>query len=360
MKFPKSRFFLHNFPSLSFPKGSEKNPVISVMIESIEETNDNNSQISDFTDSKIANDVDRGFRGGGDGFGSRSTGSSEKKRTKKWYVGKFLGREPPSHLLEPDSDDMIEEIETIRHSMKMGGDQLEKDTTDTDVGDESKNEKMFIRMVRNIRKKFTARRLIGKIYIYRVAGFVSTAMRCHIDEAYYRQQSQSFSGIDDLQDLDYTYKKAITTTDAVLDSLERRAKSWNGVDVDDDIMLTRGARFGIRGPYLGIIGYIVQLELSATVHSLNESRKRFEELKRANAASNSSSIISPFSRMSFNFFPSSTTNSANSRPSSENNSQKNKKHTLTSPIAPLQPQLTEANDSNDDDDASERSSLVMI
>jgi hypothetical protein len=116
-------------------------------------------------------------------------------------------------------------------------------------------------------------------------------MRCKISAAYYEEQDalppeerESFP------DTVGGYRRAITLTDLLLDSLERRAMDWDGVDFNNSIMLTRGANFSIAGPLVGFLGYSLMLDCSATVQSLIESRKRFE-IQRA--------ILCPRSRMSW-------------------------------------------------------------
>jgi hypothetical protein len=175
---------------------------------------------------------------------------------------------------------------------------LEKEASATNLSEEAKKEKTFVKVVRSIRNKFTARRLIGNIYVYRVAGFVSTAMRCKINESYYFQRSQSIQTIEDIEDVGMSYKRAITMTDTILDSLERRALNWDGVDFNNEVMLTRGAKFSISGPFIGIIGYQLLLEISATVQSLIDSRRRYE-IQRSNSISSQSGLSRG---MSFSFF----------------------------------------------------------
>jgi hypothetical protein len=268
-------------------------------------------------------------------------------------------------------------------------------TTDAEGREEEKKEKMFVKVVRNIRKKFTARKLIGRIYVYRVSGFVSAAMRCNITEAHYQQRrglltpSASFSGEfpgpqESLNDLSSSCQKAVTMTDSILDSLERRAMGWEGSsEIDQEIMLTRGAKFGFRGPYLGIIGYQIILEISASIQSLIISRKRLETQKLLDQQNQYPETRTSFSarNKSFSFFSRQsfsqqlaaplrdtiivTSNSPRKAPTSPKekersdgiNSGSSSRSVVTGPI---EPQLVESNSNDEEEDPEDRLSLVMI
>lgn len=168
---------------------------------------------------------------------------------------------------------------------------------------------MIVRVVRNIRNKFISRKLIGKIYIYRLSGVISTAMTCDVKLG---DRMSHVEGEDDLCDITGQLKRAITTTDVILNSLERRSRAWNGADFNHEVLLTRGTTIGVSDPFLGIIGFSVTLELSATVQSLLASRKRFETAKVLVQKERESSI-DPSSRTSFSFFKSFSTSEQNSK-----------------------------------------------
>jgi hypothetical protein len=176
----------------------------------------------------------------------------------------------------------------------------ERETTTTTNSDGDKKEKVFVRTVRSIRRKFAARRLVGNIYIYRVFGLATTAMRCKISESYYNQHHSILTPAElaqeELDDMAGGYKRAISMTDTILNSLERRSLNWDGIEFSDEVMLTRGMKFSISGPFIGIIGYSILVEISATVESLLLSRRRFE-VNRANSISSSTSA----GRRSFSF-----------------------------------------------------------
>jgi hypothetical protein len=179
-------------------------------------------------------------------------------------------------------------------------DMEERETTTTTNSDGDKKEKVFVRTVRSIRRKFAARRLVGNIYIYRVFGLATTAMRCKISESYYNQHHSILTPAElaqeELDDMAGGYKRAISMTDTILNSLERRSLNWDGIEFSDEVMLTRGMKFSISGPFIGIIGYSILVEISATVESLLLSRRRFE-VNRANSISSSTSA----GRRSFSF-----------------------------------------------------------
>jgi hypothetical protein len=196
--------------------------------------------------------------------------------------------------------------------------------------EDAKKESMITTTVRNIRAKFLNRQLIGKIYIYRLSGVISTAVMSDItadDVARHLLEAAHNKDIfdkDELLTAELTgnYKRALTTTDTILNSLERRSLAWQGCDFAGTTLLTRGTTLGVSDPIVGLIGFSFTLELSATVHSLLASRKRFEaarelatELAAINAAAegDSSSVAarpSLLASMSIsNMFRSSSTSS---------------------------------------------------
>lgn len=150
--------------------------------------------------------------------------------------------------------------------------------------EERKSEKAMVYMIRKIRNKFIERKLDGIIYIRRVFGVVSAAMTCRVNA------SDGGLGVDILEDgddeLPFQCRRAVTSTDIILDSLERRSKGWDGVEFNEEIMLTRGLQLGISDPFFGMIGWSLQVDLSATVRSLLASRKKYE-LARASSVSES-------------------------------------------------------------------------
>eukprot|EP01031_Cornospumella_fuschlensis_P037883 gene37883-46018_t len=152
--------------------------------------------------------------------------------------------------------------------------------------EETRSEKMFIRMVRSIRNKFVARKLEGMIYIRRIAGVVATAMTCRVQSNTKWQDG----GVDeeDVSDMPNQFQRALTTTDIILDSLERRSKSWIGVDFNEEVSITRGVSIGVSDPFLGLIGWSLAIELTATVKTLLASRTRFEVARASLSAKESS------------------------------------------------------------------------
>ena len=72
------------------------------------------------------------------------------------------------------------------------------------------------------------------------------------------------------------YKRALSMTDSILNSMERRSLTWEKSDFNHDTKLTRGTTIGISDPIVGMINFSITLQLSATTQSLLASRKRFE------------------------------------------------------------------------------------
>lgn len=72
------------------------------------------------------------------------------------------------------------------------------------------------------------------------------------------------------------YKRALSMTDSILNSLERRSLAWEHMDFNHATMLTRGTTIGISDPIVGMLNFSITLQLSGTTQSLLASRKRFE------------------------------------------------------------------------------------
>lgn len=208
--------------------------------------------------------------------------------------------------------------------------QGQAEASPSDIED-SKKESMITATVRNIRAKFLSRQLVGRIYIYRLSGVISTAVLSDVtaeDVAQYLIDTAA-SGKDILEkdevmnaELTGNYKRALSTTDTILNSLERRSLAWQGCDFANNTMLTRGSTLGVSDPIVGLIGFSFTLELSATVRSLLASRRRFEAARELavdkTAAAAEEAGGSRRSLTSFSFFKG---NSANTN--SDNNNASN-------------------------------------
>lgn len=198
----------------------------------------------------------------------RST--EEKPKSGKWYPGKYMGRSRP----------VAKEEETTRDSQYDDPEWSKQDKEDT------KQEAMIVKTVKAIRAKFLQRQLVGRIYIYRLSGVISTAITSDVsreDIMEYLLKKVETSRESILQDdpvqqaeLEGKYWRALTTTDTILNSLERRSLSWEGADFAHTTLLTRGSTVGVSDPIIGLIGFSFTIELSATAHSLLSSRKRYE------------------------------------------------------------------------------------
>ena len=168
--------------------------------------------------------------------------------------------------------------ENNQHSNELKSEEeAHDDHSDTESvkSEETKDEKLFIRCVRAIKNKFMRRKLIGKIYIYRSMGLITTEMQCHVEEKDYLTNG---TGIGDtevsLEGISGSYLQAVTMTESLLDSMERRAMKWDEVDFNNQVRISRGAKFSI-GALYGMIGYTISYELEATLPSLINSRKRY-------------------------------------------------------------------------------------
>ena len=161
---------------------------------------------------------------------------------------------------------------------------IEKDNAEENSSttrEESRNESMIVYVAKSIRQKFLMRKLVGRIYLYRISGVISTAMTLDIRPIdIERHILDSHNHVDiDIAKVELTghYSRALSVTDTILNSLERRSRAWKNCDfMTDCVMITRGTTIGVSDPFLGIVGWSFTMELSATVASLIQSRDRFE------------------------------------------------------------------------------------
>jgi hypothetical protein len=195
--------------------------------------------------------------------------SMAEKVKSGWYPGKYMGRSRPPEKEKKQS---------------LQDDEMEG--TKQDIED-SKQEAMIVRTLRAIRTKFLERQLVGRIYIYRMSGVIATAVTSEItreDIMHHLMRKVEAGGVDAFikedpliqVELEKKYKRALSTTDTILNSLERRSLSWEGCEFGANTLLTRGSTIGVSDPFIGIIAFSFTLELSATAHSLLASRKRYE------------------------------------------------------------------------------------
>lgn len=214
--------------------------------------------------------------------------SAEKQKT-GWYPGKYLGRSRP-----PEKE------------KKFSVQDDEMEGTKQDIEDQ-KQEAMIVRTIRAIRTKYLERQLVGRIYIYRMSGVIATAVTSEItrdDIMDYLMKKVEREGPDAVRqedpliqaELEKKYKRALSTTDTILNSLERRSLSWEGCEFSANTLLTRGSTIGVSDPFIGMIAFSFTLELSATAHSLLASRKRYEatrELARCSFRASSLASADP-------------------------------------------------------------------
>lgn len=196
--------------------------------------------------------------------------NEEKAKASKWYPGKYMGRPKPVPKSEETTrDSHFDETEGTKQDME-----------------DIKQEAMIVKTVKAIRAKFLQRQLVGRIYIYRISGVISTAITSDVsrdDIMDYLLKKVETSRDSVLQDdpiqqaeLEGKYWRALTATDTILNSLERRSLSWEGAEFAHTTLLTRGSTVGVSDPIVGLIALSFTIELSATAHSLLSSRKRYE------------------------------------------------------------------------------------
>lgn len=240
--------------------------------------------------------------------------------------------------------------------LEEGLEDRDKDETE----DEKKNEHMIVSMVRKIRNKMIARKLTGSIFVHRLSGIVVTKMTCAVSEDDLESEEVSDQGNAYEDDMSGNYKRALTTTDAVLNSLERRSRAWDGVSFRDDITLTRGVTVGVSDPIVGFIGFSWTFEITATVKSLLASRKRFEAARDAYQREHPSQSLSTRG-MSFSFsFSSSNASQAQQKEHQQKLEQVLKEGAIAAQeqqaLSELQPALRDS----DDDEEGTNSGLKEV
>jgi hypothetical protein len=122
-------------------------------------------------------------------------------------------------------------------------------------------------------------------------------MRCKISESYYNQHHSILTPAElaqeELDDMAGGYKRAISMTDTILNSLERRSLNWDGIEFSDEVMLTRGMKFF---PLVVLSLGLLAIQFWWKYRDALSSRRRFE-VNRANSISSSISA----GRRSFSF-----------------------------------------------------------
>jgi hypothetical protein len=193
----------------------------------------------------------------------------------------------------------------------------ENETEKQHQEDETAKESMICSTIRSIRLKYLERQLVGKIFIHRLCGVISTAVTSEvtaedISNYYLKLAETNGRGLldkDPLVQAELTgqYRRALSTVDTLLNSLERRSLAYSSADFGNSTMLTRGTSIGVNDPFFHLIGFSFTMELSATAHSLIASRKRYE-VAREMATSKKKrddaemGVVSPLSMLSFNLF----------------------------------------------------------
>jgi hypothetical protein len=244
---------------------------------------------------------------------ARSSEMGEEDGNGKWYPGKFLNR------LKQTQTSQEEKLVTSPEPSGPGS---------TSDDEERKNESMICSTVRSIRLKYLERQLIGRIYLYRLSGVISTAVTSDVTTEdvmnFYLHKAEIFGQNslleeDPLIQAEVTgqYKRALSTVDTILNSLERRSLAYSTADFTHTTLLTRGTTIGVSDPFFGLIGFSFTLELSATAHSLLASRRRYEitrdlalekqredeeRMERERVSVSGSASSSGLSKISFSFF----------------------------------------------------------
>lgn len=199
---------------------------------------------------------------------------------------------------------------------KLKKDDRSNEETNEKEDEEKENESMICATVRSIRAKYLERRLVGKIYIRRLFGVILTAVTSDITSEditnhYLKLAESKGRGLYDQDPLVHAeitgqYKRALSTVDTLLNSLERRSLAYSSAEFSHNTMLTRGTTIGVNDPFFHILGFSFTLELSATAQSLIASRKRYEAARdialSKKRRESGDTGISPLSMLSFSVF----------------------------------------------------------
>lgn len=232
--------------------------------------------------------------------------TGKAKSNGAWYPGKYLGmsRSEKSSSTDgtlvirsenetseiEDSGGVLENtaVEGKRRSI-FGWRQDSSDDAESDEKESSK-EAIFVRTVRGIRRKILARGLLqGHVTIKRISGIVSTTVVYEFTPADVDEEAKYAD--DSTTGTSSSIWDAVSLTDTILNSLERRSKIWEEVDFNSAVTLTRGGTIGISDPLFGMINWSITVEITCTVQSIVRSRKVREAQKEFELANKSSVTV---------------------------------------------------------------------
>ena len=216
------------------------------------------------------------------------------KKSGQWYPGKYMPlniafKALSNSLKKEDTDDFLAETSSAQEAELMARmKEEERYSISGQLQEEEEKEALICATVRAVRRKFLERELVGKVFISRMSGVISTSITSDITaedvSAYILSKADDTRNTFgqhpvEVAELTGQYKRALSMTDTILNSMERRSRTWEKVDFSHNTHLTRGATIGVSDPIVGMINFSVTLQLTATTKSLFKSRKRFEDAR---------------------------------------------------------------------------------
>ena len=261
---------------------ADLDPFLSAGGGSIAQPANSNASVS-ADENSASLDQDRG------GKNASESNDDSKSSASYWYPGKLIGvARRLSGLADPSEIDGVQQSQqqTVEEDESATEPVIENrdDIDEKSRIEEANKESMIAKTVRLIRSKYLERQLIGKIFIHRLSGIVSSSLTSEVtkdDITDYLTNMVKSEGIlqhDALLRAELTgqYRRSLSTTDSILNSMERRSLSWKNCDFAHNTMISRGTVLGVKDPFVGFVGFSFTLELSATAHSLLASRRRYE------------------------------------------------------------------------------------
>lgn len=143
-------------------------------------------------------------------------------------------------------------------------DRSQEDDEDPDA---AKNEHSMIIILKNARRKYKERGLIGSIDISGSAGIFTTSISCEIDGEEDDKGEDillSMTDTEDIESLRARERLVLSYLDRILKKLERRAKSYKTLPFSDTLTLSNGVY--ICDPLFG--SFTFSISMTASVRSL--------------------------------------------------------------------------------------------
>jgi hypothetical protein len=162
-------------------------------------------------------------------------------------------------------------------------------TSASEKKEETKRDHALGKLVESARNRFISKRLQGSICISQLIGVVTSSVSCQVDEDDWKNSKSDIDSLDgeggndiidpEERDLVGQAAEALSAIEAVVNALLDRSKSWDERSYSDKMSLSRVVSVGFYLPFFMAVGFLITVELTATVTSLSRCRRRMEQNK---------------------------------------------------------------------------------